>query len=77
MPDPFLLVVIDDEKREFVVEGPMMDDTPWINAIVAAQDKGRKVRCFNPGNMDALAAGRFGRYDLGYLEVGSVIRPKH
>ena len=75
--NPFLLVVMDHDKREFAVEGPMLDDTPWINAVVAAQVRGKNIRCFVPGPKKT-------RYDVvsdikdrfHYAEVGVVLEPK-
>jgi hypothetical protein len=36
-PKSFFLYVVDRDKGEFTVEGPMADDTPWTNGVVAAQ----------------------------------------
>ena len=44
----FYLIVVDRDQRLFNVVGPMNDDTDHINAVVAAQKKGRDVRCFTP-----------------------------
>lgn len=49
--DPFLLLVVDHDKKEFTVEGPMTDDTKWNDAVVAAQDTGRQVNCHTPGGI--------------------------
>jgi hypothetical protein len=42
---PFYLYVVDHDKGEFSVEGPMTDDTPWINGVVAVQKANRQVNC--------------------------------
>ena len=42
---PFFLVLRDDSANTFSVEGPMIDDRPWVSQIVTAQRAGRKVRC--------------------------------
>jgi hypothetical protein len=42
---PFFLILRDDNAGTFSVEGPMIDDRPWISQIVTAQRAGRKVRC--------------------------------
>jgi hypothetical protein len=46
----FFLIVIDEDRKQFTVEGPLVDDQPWNSAIAAVQDTGRKVRCCNIGN---------------------------
>lgn len=48
MRKEFLLVIKDDDAKVFSVEGPMLDDTPWIDRVVAAQKSGRSVRCETP-----------------------------
>ncbi|MFK3968612.1 hypothetical protein ACI2KT_34195 [Ensifer adhaerens] len=30
-PDPFFVYVLDHEKRQFTVEGPTFDETPWLD----------------------------------------------
>ena len=42
---PFFLVLRDDGANTFSVEGPMIDDSPWVSQVVTAQRAGRKVRC--------------------------------
>ena len=42
---PFFLILRDDSANTFSVEGPMIDDRPWVSQIVTAQRAGRKVRC--------------------------------
>lgn len=42
---PFFLILRDDNAGTFSVEGPMIDDRPWVSQIVTAQRAGRKVRC--------------------------------
>ena len=42
---PFFLVLMDETAKTFSVEGPMMDDRPWVSQVVTAQRAGRKVRC--------------------------------
>jgi hypothetical protein len=46
----FFLIVIDEDRKQFTVEGPLVDDQPWNSAIAAARDDGRKVRCCNIGS---------------------------
>lgn len=39
------LVIMDDDRKEFSVEGPMTNDDPWNKAVCQAQKQGRQVRC--------------------------------
>ena len=41
----FWLVIKDDDRRQFSVEGPMTNDNPWNKAVCKAQEQGRNVRC--------------------------------
>ena len=41
----FLLVIVDEDHRTFTVEGPMVDDTRWNEAVCNARTAGRNVRC--------------------------------
>jgi len=43
---PLHLLVIDDDQNKFTLEGPMIDDTPWHDAVRAARAAGRNLRCF-------------------------------
>jgi hypothetical protein len=47
--EPFFLVITDRDKGLFNVIGPMTDDTMWNNMVSEEQDKGRNVKCHNPG----------------------------
>jgi hypothetical protein len=46
---PFVLVVIDHDKKEFSVEGPMQDDGLWNAAIAKARKADRNITCSVPG----------------------------
>lgn len=73
--DPFLLVVVDDDRKQFAVEGPMIDDAPWNHAVVLAQDAGRQVRCFTPaqGTREQVA-DEYGRlYGYKRAATGSIV----
>jgi hypothetical protein len=41
--EPFLLVVVDDDRHVFSVAGPMTDDTAWNKRVSDAQDRGRRI----------------------------------
>lgn len=47
----FVLIVTDSDKMTFSVEGPMVDDRPWNDVVVDAQNLGRQVRCHVPGGL--------------------------
>lgn len=46
MVAPFLFVIVDEDQATYSVHGPMSDDTRWTDAVWAAQQRGRTVRCF-------------------------------
>jgi hypothetical protein len=62
---PFFLIVADRDKRVFTVEGPMVDDTEWNEAVGRAKREGRQVTCCGAGSdrcraeKDYAAASRF------------------
>jgi hypothetical protein len=75
----FLLLVVDEDKRSFSVEGPMSDDRSWIDPIATAQDSGRTVRCFSVRTtLDKEAAAKSFAKQCGYELVDSqtIVRPK-
>jgi hypothetical protein len=41
---PYFLGIIDEDRGEFNVVGPMTDDTGWNHQVCEAQNEGRKVR---------------------------------
>ena len=43
---PFLVVIVDEDSKEFAVAGPMVDDRPWTDAVWKTRQTGRMVRCF-------------------------------
>jgi hypothetical protein len=46
---PFFLVVRDDDAKQFMVAGPMIDDRAWNDAVWEAQKAGRHVRSCSGG----------------------------
>lgn len=44
---PFFLCVVDSDQRSFSIEGPMVNDERWNQAVCRAQSLGRAVRCFS------------------------------
>lgn len=74
---PFYLFVVDDDKHEFCVEGPMQDDTQWINGVVDAQKRGRQVRCSTSSMTTATAAAQEWSAEYPHRQVspGTIVRP--
>ena len=80
----FFLIVIDEDRKQFTVEGPLTDDQPFKSAIEAAKHEGRTIRCCNIGSTsraDAIAEWKrhYGRiYRLvGAGHIVSLERPSH
>ncbi len=72
--DSFLLVVVDDDKRAFSVEGPMMDDRRWNSLVYNAQKEGRNVRCFDTRNSEEDVIKEMEEtYKLKYVPSGTVL----
>lgn len=73
--DPFCLVVVDRDRRTFTVEGPMSDDTSWVNAVCRAQEAGRQVNCFTSGSANPEQAAADYAAESGYSRVarGSIL----
>ena len=46
VPQPFLVVIVDEDSKEFAVAGPMIDDRPWTQAVWKTRQTGRIVRSF-------------------------------
>lgn len=53
---PFVFVVLDHDKKEFSVEGPMLDDSPWNAAIAKARKADRNITCSVPGEEPDLSS---------------------
>jgi hypothetical protein len=45
----FYLIVVDRDRGEFTVEGPMANDAAWSKAVIAAQKAGRQITCSTAG----------------------------
>lgn len=70
----FHLVIVDEDRSTFAVEGPMLDDTTWNNAVCEAQQSGRRVRCFSTG-ADRPEAIRYQQSQgLVLVESGAILR---
>ena len=76
----FFLIVIDEDRKLFTVEGPLTDDQPFKNAIEAAKHEGRTVRCCNIGSTsraDAIAEWQrhYGRH-YRLIGDGCIVSPE-
>ncbi len=82
MPDsnaiaPFFLIVADQDRRVFTVEGPMTDDGAWNLAAGLARETGRNVQCGPTGpDRQGLAIAYQQSRGLGGAPPGSVVRPR-
>ena len=73
---PFFLIVIDEDRGVFSVEGPMTDDRPWQSAARKARDEERQVVCGPTGSdRDAIAAEFHRERKLAGVPPGSIVRP--
>jgi len=79
--EPFTLIVIDRDEKTFSVEGLMIDDDPWTDAVIEAQNCGRQVNCHVPGGAARSSVKVAAHvYAQEYSEVrqvpaGSIVRP--
>jgi hypothetical protein len=62
----FYLFVVDHDQKRFGIEGPMLDDRPWIDRVVELQGSGRDIRCFTaPDGSVEMSAKRYAE-QMGY-----------
>ena len=71
----FYLIVTDQDKGTFSVEGPMTDDRQWNHAVVAAQKSGRRVRCStaNGPSVEDAARDWLQRYSGTRVPSGEIV----
>ncbi len=73
---PFLLAVVDHDTERFTVEGPMVDDRPWVDEIIRAQKAGRQITCcVMNGTVEEVAAVWEQAYGCNIWPQGSIICP--
>lgn len=73
---PFFLIVIDEDRGVFSVEGPMIDDRPWQSAARKARDQQRRIVCGPAGaDRDVIAAEFRDKRKLAGVPPGTIIRP--
>ena len=77
-PDqPFYLIVTDQDRGVFAVEGPMTDDRPWKEAATFARNQQRRIVCGPTGtDRDELAAEYARTHRLAGVPPGSIVRPR-
>ena len=76
----FYLCVVDSDKKEFSVEGPMTNDESWNEAVCEAQSAGRSVRCFSVHDQPdrkAIEKSYATQTSFAVREPGSVIAVHH
>ena len=44
-PEPFFLILRDEDKKKFNIVGPMTDDSDYAQRTAELQEGGRDVRC--------------------------------
>jgi hypothetical protein len=77
-PRQFFLIVADEDRGVFCVEGPLTDDAPWRAAARYALDRHRRhIVCGPAGpDRDALAAGYRSIHKAAGVPPGSIVRPR-
>jgi hypothetical protein len=73
----FYLIVTDDDRGVFAVEGPMTDDRMWQEAATYARNHQHRI-VFGPtgGDRDALSAEYRQTHRLAGVPPGSIVRPR-
>ena len=73
------LIVVDEDRKQFSVEGPLADDGPWNAAIKAAQQEGRKIKCCNLGSPSRVHAKELWQQHYGhfyqFVPPGRIVAP--
>ena|SRR5262245_292079 len=73
------LIVVDEDRKQFSVEGPLADDGPWNAAIKAAQQEGRKIKCCNLGSPSRAHAKELWQQHYGhfyqFVPPGRIVAP--
>jgi hypothetical protein len=73
------LIVVDEDRKRFTVEGPLADDRPWNAAIATAQQQGRKIKCCNLGSLSRDHAKKIWQQHYGhfyqFVPPGRIVSP--
>jgi len=76
-PEPFFLIIADDDAGLFCPEGPMTDAAAWKLAAGRACENGRSVSCGPSGSDREALAKEFRRTSkMGGAPPGSIVRPR-
>ena len=74
---PFYLIVADQDRAVFAVEGPMTDDRPWKDAASYARNHQRRIVCGPAGaDRDELAAEYRRAHRVAGVPPGTIMRPR-
>jgi hypothetical protein len=73
------LILIDEDRRQFTVEGPLCDAQPWSRAVDKAREDGRKVKCCDIGSTSRAEAIAEWQRHYGHfyrlVEPGRIVSP--
>jgi len=77
---PIFLIIVDEDRKQFTVEGPLREDSAWKSAINKARDDGRNIKSREIGSTsrsDAVAEWQR-HYGLFYrlVEPGNIVLPQ-
>ena len=77
---PFYLIIVDEDRKQFTVEGPLRDDSAWKSAIDKARGDGRNIKSCDIGSSsrsDVIAEWQR-HYGLFYrlVEPGNIVLPQ-
>jgi hypothetical protein len=77
---PIFLIIVDEDRKQFTVEGPLREDSAWKSAINKARDDGRNIKSCEIGSTsrsDAVAEWQR-HYGLFYrlVEPGNIVLPQ-
>jgi hypothetical protein len=77
LPQPFYLIITDNDRGVFPVEGPMTDDRAWQAAARYARDQHqRRISCGPTGpDRDTLTTEYRRAQKLAGVPPGSIVRP--
>jgi hypothetical protein len=64
------LVVVDEDRKQFTVEGPLTDGAAWKRAIEKARDDGRNIKSCDIGSTSRVDAIAEWQRHYGLLPIG-------
>ena len=74
------LILIDEDRRQFTVEGPLCDAQPWSGGVDKARADGRKVKCCDIGSTSRAEAIAEWQRHYGHfyrlVEPGRIVSPQ-